>query len=62
MNRRRFVGALITAWICALPAVRRAAGRAVRRPRVGADVRARVRARTRPLDPSGILRSHDLAG
>jgi hypothetical protein len=39
--------------------LRRAAGRGLRAP---ADLLARIRRRTRPLDPDALTEHHDLAG
>ena len=60
MNRRRFIG-----WAAALAAVSALGRRTLalaRRPRVPRDVLARIRRRTRPLDPRRVEGPHDLAG
>ncbi len=60
MNRRRFLGwaaALAAAW-----ALGRKGLALAPRPRVSRDILARIRRKTRPLDPRRIQGPHDLAG
>ncbi len=53
---------VITAAAWALPASGRALRRLSRRPRVSRDIRARIRARTRPLAAGRLTAGRDLAG
>ncbi len=60
VNRRRFLG--WAAALAAVPALGRQVLALARRPRVPRDVVARIRRRTRPLDPRRVEGPHDLAG